>query len=94
VCRAGYESNNSFCPDCEQELSRLEQAARCGWCAMPVTIPGAPCPQCMGNGLPLLEKVICLGILKDPLKSAIHRMKYEHRWPLAERLADRLMERS
>jgi predicted amidophosphoribosyltransferase len=61
---------------------------------MPVTIPGAPCAQCLGNGLSPFEKVVCLGVLKDPLKSVIHRMKYEHRWPLAERLADRIVQRS
>jgi ComF family protein len=32
-----------------------------------------------------------LGILSDPLKHLIHRIKYAGKWPVAEKLADRLL---
>jgi predicted amidophosphoribosyltransferase len=60
---------------------------------MPLTLPDAPCAQCLDSGLPPFDRIASLGVLEGPLKSAVHRAKYEHRWPLAERLADRLLER-
>ena len=48
----------------------------------------------MGKGLPPFERIVCLGVLKDALKAGVHRAKYERRWPLAERLADRLLART
>jgi predicted amidophosphoribosyltransferase len=60
---------------------------------MPLTLPGAPCAQCLGNGLPPFDQIVCLGVMKEPLKQAIHRAKYDGRWTLAEQLADRLIAR-
>lgn len=60
---------------------------------MPLTLPGAPCVQCMGNGLTPFDQIVCLGVMKDPLKSLIHHSKYHGRWSLAELLGDRLVRR-
>jgi len=40
--------------------------------------------------LPPLRGVVRLAAFADPLKGAIHNMKYRRNWPLAEQLADRL----
>jgi competence protein ComFC len=32
-----------------------------------------------------------MGPFRDPLKRLIHQMKYQHRWPVAETLADRML---
>jgi len=60
---------------------------------MPLASPGSPCVQCLGNGLSPFEPIVSLGILTEPLKTLIHRIKYEHRWRLAEQLANRLLAR-
>lgn len=59
---------------------------------MPLAQHGDPCPHCNGKGVYPLEKIIRLGIFEDPLKHLIHQAKYHRRWPLAEFLADRLLE--
>jgi ComF family protein len=94
ACRTGYESDRTFCPECEEEINQLELAGRCDRCSMPVTLPGAPCAQCLGKGLSPFEQIISLGVFKGPLQSAIRRMKYERRWALGEALTDRLIRRS
>jgi ComF family protein len=94
ACRIAHESISVFCTDCEQDIQKLNDAPRCDRCAMPVTLTDAPCAHCMGKGLPPFKQIVCLGVLKDALKASVHRAKYEHRWPLAERLADRLVLRS
>jgi predicted amidophosphoribosyltransferase len=93
ACRTGYEESTAFCGDCEAELEKLESAARCLLCAMPVTLPGAPCAQCVGSGLTPFDQIVCFGVMKEPLKQLIHHAKYHGRWPLAELLADRLARR-
>ncbi len=92
-CGGVHESSELFCGDCEREMVELEKRARCGYCAAPLVLAGSPCGHCLGNGFPLLDKVVSLGVLKEPLQTSIHRAKYEHRWPLIERLADRLLSR-
>jgi ComF family protein len=94
ACRIGHESHGVFCTDCEDEIQKLNDAPRCDRCAMPITLVDAPCAHCLGNGLPPFKQIVCLGVLKDALKASVHRAKYEHRWPLAERLADRLVLRN
>jgi predicted amidophosphoribosyltransferase len=94
ACRTPHESTGMFCHDCDNEIQKLNDGPRCGHCAMPVTLVDAPCAHCLGKGLSPFEKIACLGVLKDSLKSIVHRAKYEHRWPLAEHLADRLVSRS
>ena len=91
ACRTGYEGENSICPACEAELKQLVVAPRCG---------AARCRRhaqrllrhCGGDGLRPFRKVVCLGVLNDPLKSLIHRAKYTGRWDIAERLGHQLAE--
>ncbi len=59
---------------------------------MPLGGPGGACPYCEGKGLRPFERIISLGAYRDPLRHLIYAVKYHGRWPLAERLADRLLE--
>jgi ComF family protein len=61
---------------------------------MPLTLPSAPCPHCTGDGLPPFHRVVALGVLDGPLRSVIHRAKYENRWPLGEFLAEELLRQT
>ena len=70
----------------------MEIAAACERCAKPLAQAGDPCPHCSGRGLYPLERIVRLGIFDDPIKHLIHQAKYHRRWPLAEFLADRLLE--
>lgn len=92
-CDAACGAGELFCGDCEALVRAIESAA-CGACGLPLHEPDAPCPWCRGKGRPHLERVARLAEFADPLKRLIHRMKYRHRWPLAELLADRLLKRS
>jgi ComF family protein len=71
--------------------ARLELSPACDHCARPIPEFLAPCPHCTGDGLKPYDRVARLGVFEEPLKDVIHQMKYHRRWPLAEILADRLM---
>ncbi len=57
---------------------------------MPLPQSAAPCPYCHGKGLPHYDRLVRLGILEDPLKALIHRLKYHNQWSLAEYVARRM----
>jgi ComF family protein len=75
-------------------MRKLFDAAACNRCAMPLAQSGAPCPYCNDKGPPLLDRVVSLGLFREPLKSAIHHAKYSRRWGLAELLTDRLLHQN
>jgi ComF family protein len=89
-CDAGCPGSSTLCDECAQQLTELAGAPACAKCASPLTTDNAPCPWCHGAGLTPIERIVRLGVFTDPLKSLIHRMKYNARWPLAEFLADHL----
>ena len=91
-CAAATEGPASLCEKCEAQLHGLETAPACRSCAKPLAEAGAPCPHCLGDGMPHYEWVLRLGIFSDPLKHLVHQLKYHRKWPLAEVLADRLVE--
>jgi ComF family protein len=72
-------------------LNKLESAAACSWCGKPLSETGAPCPYCLGEGIPHFDRILRLGVFDEPLKHLIHQMKYHNRWGLGEVLADRLL---
>jgi ComF family protein len=92
ACGKATDGPAALCPACDGELHKLETAPACRSCAKPLPEDGSPCPHCLGDGLPHYEWVLRLGIFTDPLKGLIHQLKYHQRWPLAEVLADRLLE--
>ena len=90
-CEAGTDGAMLLCSACDEELRKLESAPACSWCAKPLPETGAPCPHCLGEGVPHFDRIVRLGVFADPLKQLIHQMKYHNRWGLAEVLADRLL---
>jgi ComF family protein len=59
---------------------------------MPAVRRGAPCPHCKNRGLPPYRKIIAVGKLQGPLRSAIHRTKYGGHWIVAEAMADLIVD--
>jgi ComF family protein len=92
-CKAATGGATALCEACDAELRKLESAPACRSCAKPLAEAGAPCPHCLGDGIAHFEWVLRLGVFTDPLRELIHLVKYHHRWPLAEVLADRLLAR-
>jgi ComF family protein len=86
--RPRYES--PFCATCGESLSTLSSHPACHLCGAPLT-DGAACAFCEGSGIHPFDKVIALGPFRSPLREMIHELKYHHRWPLAETLADRML---
>lgn len=83
-----------LCEACDKELHELERRPACDRCAMPIGGPGGACPYCEGKGLPYFERVASLCTFRDPVRHLIYAVKYHRRWPVAERLADRLLEQA
>jgi ComF family protein len=83
-----------LCRNCTMRLESLATAPECELCAMPLTLRDAPCPHCIGKGVRHYETITALGRLDEPIKDLIHRMKYRGQWPIAEHLADRLMQKN
>lgn len=90
-CRLACDADGFLCEACLAGLSELEHAAACDLCAMPLATHGAPCPFCQEKGVPHYDRIFRLGTYDDPLKNLIIQMKYHGRWPLGERLAERLL---
>jgi ComF family protein len=91
-CNSATEGAAQLCAACDDNLRKLSSAAACRSCGKPLAEPGAPCGWCLGEGMAHYEWVLRLGVFTDPLKHLIHQVKYHRRWPLAEVLADRLLE--
>src|SRR5262245_24642180 len=92
VCGGAGMDTSQLCEACNHDLQKLELAAACPKCAMPLAEHGAPCPHCGGKGHKPFERIVRLSIFDDPVKHLIHQIKYHNRWPLAEFLAERLVE--
>ena len=91
-CEAPCEGDVPLCEPCRIDLHALEVAPACAHCAKPVADHDAPCPYCKGKGLRPLETIVRLSVFDDPVKHLIHQIKYHRGWPLAEFLADRLLD--
>jgi ComF family protein len=91
--RCEGESSRSFlCGACDAELHDIERRPACERCAMPLGGPGGACPYCEGEGVAPFERIVALGVYRDPLRHLIYAAKYHGRWPVAEQLATRLFE--
>jgi len=91
VCKSIRQNPDSeFCPTCAESLSALAANPACPRCAAPIPI-GSACPFCHGAGIHPFEQIVALGPFREPLRKMVHEMKYHHRWPLAETLADRML---
>jgi ComF family protein len=84
-------TNGPFlCVTCDGELHDLERRPACDRCAMPLGGAGGACPYCEGEGVRPFDRIVALGVYRDPLRHILYNVKYHGRWPLAEQLADRL----
>ena len=92
ACRGACQPGDFLCEACAGGLRRLETAAACQRCAMPVAQDGAPCPFCNDDGVPHYRRILRLGTFDDPLKDLIHQLKYHGRWGIGEQLARRLLD--
>ena len=91
-CDRGHERPGLYCDPCERLLQDLESMPACAQCGRPLPMPGSPCPTCKGRGLRPFERVLSLGVHREPVRTTIHQVKYAGRWHLAEALADRLVD--
>jgi ComF family protein len=85
-----HDADAEFCLTCGESLSALAASPACPRCAAPVPA-GSACPFCRGAGVHPFEQIVAFGPFREPLRKMIHEMKYHHRWPLAETLADRML---
>jgi ComF family protein len=90
VCCRGAADEGAFCSKCEEELSALAAAHACERCALPLADGGA-CTRCAGEGIYPFARIVALGAYREPLRESVLGMKYRHRWPVAEILADRML---
>src|SRR5690348_7874596 len=81
-----------LCATCDAGLRDLERRPSCERCAMPIGGPGGACPYCEGEGVKPFDRIVALGVYRDPLRHLIYNVKYHGRWPLAEQLADRVFQ--
>jgi ComF family protein len=86
----GMEEEPAFCRQCWEELSALAAEPACPRCAAPLA-EGAACARCGGKGIYPFDKIAALGPFRDPLRKIVHQLKFHHRWPLAEILAERML---
>jgi ComF family protein len=91
LCEEGCEPGALLCGKCDGELRELEEQAFCRKCARPLSRAGMPCPYCVGRGFFPFERIVALGVFDGPLKELVHQFKYHGNWPVAERLAERLL---
>lgn len=80
-----------LCMACEAELAELTARPACLKCGGPLGGEGGGlCPWCLGKGAYPFEGIVRLGTFDGPIKTLVHRMKYERRWAIGEMLADML----
>jgi ComF family protein len=93
ACDKLVQQGAFLCDSCNGAMEKLQRQAACERCAMPLAEHGTPCPYCLGKGIPHYERVMRLGNFNDPLKDLVHQAKYRRRWPVAEQLAERLLQK-
>jgi ComF family protein len=93
VVRRAPAETAPLCVECFGKLRKLELAAACERCAMPVAEHGAPCPHCVGSGVRPYGRVLRLGAYSSPVREMIHSLKFHRAWGLGEFLAERIFAR-
>lgn len=89
-CGVPAAGGAAFCDACDAKLNQLIITPRCPKCAAPLA-EGAACGRCESGGIYPFDRVVALAPFREPLRKLIHQIKYHHRWPVAEILADRLV---
>jgi len=91
ACRAVCAPGHELCTDCTSRLDISAGIPACELCGLSLAYFKAPCPNCVGKGVPHYERVVRLGHFDSPIRELIHRLKYHRAWTVGEMLADRMM---
>lgn len=85
---------SAFCDGCRQALAPLvlDSCRRCGAPVGPYLETNLGCIHCRNTPFHF-DRVLCLGVYKDELKSACRRIKSPHTEPLATALGEILWQR-
>ena len=84
---SGTGDDAHFCAECAGQLESSANINCCPRCAMPIP-EGAACGYCEGGGVYPFESIVAAGLFRHRMRNLVHQMKYHHRWPVAEILAD------
>lgn len=95
ACDSPAGADHMLCDGCGIGHDRLVSRPRCERCCMPLGVGtvAEACPYCASKGVYPFERMLHLGTFDEPLSTLIHRMKYNRRWSVGERLADELLTR-
>ncbi len=86
ACASCGRAGHLFCPTCAQAVEPVDEAV-CARCGRPQARAVALCADCAAGHLPYLSMVRAAAIHGEPLRTAIHQLKYENSPALAAPLA-------
>jgi ComF family protein len=81
-CGAYY--GRILCPECNSTLPRINGPV-CRRCGKPSLYEVEDCLDCRGR-IRYIDRTVALGVFEEPLRSAIHKLKYDNGWRLAKPL--------
>jgi ComF family protein len=90
-CDADCDGGSPLCATCQGQFDALASRPRCRLCASPLAYANAPCAYCQDKRFPLFDRIACIGTFDDPVRPIVHAIKYHGAWPLAEHLAEQLV---
>lgn len=81
----------TICLDCQEQLAAAAAAPCCAICAAPLPDAAGPCGRCHGKGVRPFATIAKLTPFDVPVtRELVHAVKYGHRWPLVDWLAEQL----
>lgn len=86
-CVACKDTSSNFCAQCRTKINYIKYPL-CPTCGYPKSHQSEPCRQCNHNPLSHLTAIRSAALFEDdPLKLAIHKLKYKNLHSLASELA-------
>lgn len=79
-----------LCPACQGATLRAAEEPACAECGRLLVQESDGCQQCLGKGLPHIERVLRFTIYDGGIRDLILRAKFQRRWTLAESLGAQL----
>jgi competence protein ComFC len=80
----GTYCGRSLCPECNSALPRISGPV-CRRCGKPALYEVEECNECRGR-IRHVDRTVALGVYEEPLRSAIHKLKYNNGWRVAKPL--------
>jgi ComF family protein len=90
VCAGCGRVGSLFCPDCRAHVNWIEVPV-CQRCGRPQARPLRTCERCTSFALPL-QRIRAATLYFDPVRSVLHKMKYEGYFALAGPLAQLMID--